>query len=81
MRAKEIINKFYASDFANDKNLEEIADYIGANRVIYLDEADLKEAVGIDDLCMACVNNDYPTSVEAGKEFARQRSITKEGAV
>jgi len=77
---------FYGIDFpkeseliANDKNLEEIADYIGANRVIYLDEADLKEAVEKNELCMACVNNKYPTSIEAGEEFARQRSLSKEG--
>lgn len=79
---------FYGIDFpkeseliANDKNLEEIADYIGANRVIYLDENDLREAIGKKDLCMACVNNQYPTSIEASEEFARERSLSKEGTV
>lgn len=79
---------FYGIDFpkeseliANDKNLEQIADYIGANRVIYLDESDLKEAIGLNDICMACVNNKYPTSIEAGKEFAKQRGLSKEGIV
>lgn len=79
---------FYGIDFpkesdliANDKCLEEIADYIGANRVIYLDEADLKEAIGLNELCMACVNNKYPTSIEAGEEFAKQRTLSKEGSI
>ena len=47
-------------------------------KVIFLDEADLKEAIGLNDLCMACVNGKYPTSVTEAKEFTRQRQISKE---
>ncbi|MFT6069260.1 MAG: amidophosphoribosyltransferase [Bacteriovoracaceae bacterium] len=79
---------FYGIDFpkeseliANDKTPEEIAEYIGANRVIFLDEADLQDAIGRTELCMACVNKKYPTSIEASEEFARLRELNKEGAV
>jgi amidophosphoribosyltransferase len=75
---------FYGIDFptpteliANGKNLEEIATWVGANRVIYLDEEDLVEAIGTDQLCMACINNNYPTEVSEGVEFARRRNELK----
>lgn len=71
---------YYGIDFpnsesliANNKNEEQIANYVGADSVIYLDEDDVKEAIGISELCMACVNNKYPTSIESAKQFARMR--------
>jgi len=71
---------FYGIDFpkegdliANGKDLEEIANWVGAKKVIYLEEEDLEEAIGTKNLCMACVNNKYPTDVTEGKEFANKR--------
>lgn len=71
---------YYGIDFpaseeliANGKDLEAIADWVGANKVIYLDEADLEAAIGTKKLCMACVNNQYPTNIEEGKTFAQKR--------
>ncbi|GAB4015582.1 MAG: amidophosphoribosyltransferase [Bdellovibrio sp.] len=75
---------FYGIDFprsedliANGKSIPEIANWVGADQVIYIDEADLKEAIGVDGLCMACVDGKYPTSVSEAQEFARRRNEFK----
>ena len=75
---------FYGIDFpkegeliANDKTLDEIATYIQADKVIYLDKSDLKQALNKKDLCMACVNNKYPTSIKASIEFVKERETLK----
>jgi len=75
---------FYGIDFpseqdliANGKNEEAIAEWVGANKIIYLDEEDLKTAIGTDQLCMACVNNKYPTDISEGKRFAEIRKKSK----
>lgn len=79
---------YYGIDFPNpeeliakDKTLDEIANWVGANKVIYLDEEDLKEAIGQEGLCMACVNNDYPTSVDDAEEFLEIRKLNKENSL
>ncbi len=71
---------FYGIDFPDGKDLiangrteEEIASYLGAARVIYLDEDDLRQATGIRNMCMACLNGKYPTSIIEGADFARAR--------
>lgn len=75
---------FYGIDFpkeseliAGGRDLEAIADWVGANKVIYLNEEDLSDAIGTRDLCMACVNNKYPTDVSEGKTFAENRRSQK----
>lgn len=75
---------YYGIDFpdekqliANGKAVDEIAQYVGANKVIYLDEKDLSEAIGIDGLCMACINGQYPTSTDGADEFSRRRQEYK----
>lgn len=76
---------FYGVDFPNaealvakDRLEEEITKWIGVNRLIYLNEEELKTSIGLPNLCMACVNNDYPTSIEEGKEFAKKRNNYKD---
>ncbi|MEZ5525757.1 MAG: amidophosphoribosyltransferase [Pseudomonadales bacterium] len=71
---------FYGIDFpaeeqliANGRSTEEIAEWVGANQVIYLDEEDLVDAIGINDLCMACINGKYPTCTSEAQEFQRRR--------
>ena len=71
---------FYGIDFpdptdlvANDKTIEEISAWSGAQKFIYLDESDLKTASNKKSLCMACLNNKYPTNIDAGKDFAASR--------
>ncbi|MEK7485105.1 MAG: phosphoribosyltransferase family protein, partial [Planctomycetota bacterium] len=74
---------YYGIDFptekeliANGKNEQEIAHLIGAEQVIYLDIQDLKTAIGLSDLCMACLDKKYPTSVEEGAYFGLKRRGT-----
>lgn len=71
---------YYGIDFpspreliAGGRNEEEIARFIGANRVIFLEQSDLYEAIGLPSLCMACLSGKYPTDVSAGEEFAKHR--------
>jgi len=75
---------YYGIDFpnpkqliANDKSVSDIAEWLGAKQVIYLDEEDLRVATGINKLCMACLNNKYPTDVAEGLKFASERTKTK----
>lgn len=71
---------YYGVDFpskteliANGRNVEEIADWIKAKKIIYLDQSDLEEAIGLKGLCMACVTGKYPTPVAEGELFAKNR--------
>lgn len=75
---------FYGIDFPNDqdliangKDVKEIAKWVGATEVIYLEESDLGKCIGIEGLCMGCVNKKYPTSLEGAAEFSRRRSDHK----
>lgn len=71
---------FYGIDFpdpadliAHGKTVEQIAETLGVNKVIYLDEQDLRNAIGLSGLCMACINNKYPTPVEDAAQFSKER--------
>ena len=75
---------FYGIDFPSDKDLiangkdvPEIAKWVGADHVIYIDEQDLQDAIGLDGLCMACVTGEYPTSVTEALEFTQRRNEFK----
>lgn len=78
---------YYGIDFPSQDELiagqnaaELIAQFIGANRVVFLDESDIIEAIQLPNLCMACLNKDYPTSVSEGQAFGENRRKTKGGA-
>lgn len=69
---------FYGIDFpfkekllAYQKTITEIEDYLGADRVIYLDQNDLKEAIGSNNLCMACLDSEYPVCLDNKIETKR----------
>ena len=71
---------FYGIDFpdpadlvAHGKTVEQIAETLGVNKVIYLDEHDLREAIGLTQLCMACINGKYPTATKDAEEFSQAR--------
>lgn len=71
---------FYGIDFpdpadlvAHGKTVEQIAETLGVNKVIYLDEQDLREAIGLTQLCMACINGKYPTVTKDAEEFSQAR--------
>ncbi len=71
---------YYGVDFqdpreliAADKTIPEVEMQLGVDRLIYLDEEALKEAIGTSELCMACVNGEYPTSVKDSGELLQLR--------
>lgn len=71
---------FYGIDFpdpadlvAHGKTVEQIAETLGVNKVIYLDEQDLREAIGLTQLCMACINGKYSTATKDAEEFSQAR--------
>jgi amidophosphoribosyltransferase len=50
---------------ANEKNLDEIAEYIGVNTLAYLSLEGLVKAVGdSDSYCTACFNGTYPVKFD-----------------
>ncbi|MDD9900041.1 MAG: amidophosphoribosyltransferase [Alphaproteobacteria bacterium] len=71
---------YYGIDFpdpatliAHERSIEEIEEYLGVEKLIYLDEEDLRIATGMSELCMACLNNKYPTAVTEGARFSKSR--------
>lgn len=75
---------YYGIDFptsseliAHNRTKSEIAHFIGVSNVIYLDIRDLDKAIGIRNLCKACLNGKYPTNTEDGEIFAARRGEKK----
>ena len=74
---------YYGIDFptkeelmAFDKTNSEIEQALGADKVIYLTVDQLKKTLAGPGLCLACVNGDYPVSIEgalSGKRFKDQK--------
>ncbi|MFW9919501.1 MAG: amidophosphoribosyltransferase [Candidatus Thorarchaeota archaeon] len=74
---------YYGIDIATDKELiasdtdiQGIAEYIQADALIYQDMVGLVNAIEMKDLCLACLDGDYPT--EHAKRI--RRSIEENGA-
>ncbi len=61
----------YRELIANDKDNGEIARTIGADSVNYMTIAGLIESIGLPkkDLCMACLDEDYPTKLNPKAKF------------
>ena len=58
---------------AADRTIPEIESQLNVDRLIYLDEESLTEAIGRTDLCMACVTGEYPTSIKDSEELKQLR--------
>ncbi len=78
---------YYGIDFpdsatlaATNKDAKQMAEWFGVDKVIYLDEEDLRQAIGINKLCMACLDGKYPTETAEGVAFSSQRQQAKSGA-
>lgn len=70
---------FYGVDFPLEEELvaanhseAEVAQKIGADKVIYQDLAELAPAIE-RNLCRACLDGDYPVDVSSAREFAKKR--------
>ncbi len=71
---------YYGIDFPSTEELiatgrdeNQIAQALNADRVIYLDQDSIREAIGLKSLCMACLDGKYPTDVTAGVAFREKR--------
>lgn len=77
---------YYGIDFpdpkvliANGRDVAQISDYMGVRHVVYLDEEDLRQAIGLSKLCMACLNNKYPTPTAEAQTFSVHRQKARSG--
>jgi amidophosphoribosyltransferase len=59
---------YYGIDIATDSeliasttNIDKIAEFIGADALIYQEQHAIENAIGLRDLCLACLNGNYPT--------------------
>jgi amidophosphoribosyltransferase len=76
---------YYGIDFpspseliASNKSEAQIAELLGADRVIYLSVEGLKAALQQKSLCTGCLTNEYPTDVSMGLEFEKARLEDRE---
>jgi len=76
---------YYGVDFplpeeliANTKSVDEIKKEIGADELIYATIDDIKEAIRIPGLCLACLDKDYPTEITKELEKSIQNARNKE---
>jgi amidophosphoribosyltransferase len=67
---------YYGLDFpsttelvACNRNEKEVAEFLKADGMVYLDINDLSDAIGCNSLCQACLDGNYPTCVEEGKKL------------
>lgn len=80
----------YGIDFPDSKTLvahqrseSDIAGRIDADGLFYNDVEDLQGAIGHHDLCIACVNGEYPVGGEAFEQLRelRNEQLEREGSV
>lgn len=71
---------YYGIDFqmgkeliANGKSIENVRTSIQADGLFFNAPADLKKAIGLEDICMACATGEYPTSVAGAEELEKLR--------
>ncbi len=71
---------FYGIDFPSPEELiatgrdeSQIAQVLNADKVIYLDQESIREAIGLKSMCMACLDGKYPTDISAGSAFRDRR--------
>ncbi len=76
---------YYGIDFPNPEELvahnkteKEIATHQKADKVIYMTFDGLKRSIGLNDLCMACLDGDYPVDISAASDFRKNRESDRE---
>jgi amidophosphoribosyltransferase len=76
---------YYGIDFpspveliAHERTEAQIAEELGADRVIFQTVEGLKEALQQNSICAGCVTGIYPTDIESGKQFASNRLIDRQ---
>lgn len=76
---------YYGIDFpspeelvAKDKTEEQIAEELGADRVIFQTVDGLQRALSQKALCTGCLTGKYPTDVSCGEDFQSRRIIDRQ---
>lgn len=78
---------FYGIDFPDQNELiaynqseEKVAAMLGADGVMYQTIENLRASIQVEgqDLCMACLNGDYPTDITEGLAFLKTRKKHRE---
>ena len=71
---------YFGIDFPNRDELvavgrshKEIERTLGVEKVIYASREDLIQALGSDEMCMACLDGHYPVNTKNAKDFAEKR--------
>lgn len=75
---------YYGIDFpstdeliATGRDETQIAQVLNADKVIYLEQEAIREAIGLKSMCMACLDGKYPTDISAGQAFREKRRGAK----
>jgi amidophosphoribosyltransferase len=58
---------------AYQRNEAAVARAIGADKVVYVTREDLRESIGLSEICMACIDGNYPVDISASREFQAKR--------
>jgi amidophosphoribosyltransferase len=79
---------YYGIDFpsaaelvAYNRDEKEVAEELGADRVIFQTIEGLKKALEQESLCTGCLTGEYPTSVADGGAFEQQRLLDRRDKV
>lgn len=71
---------YFGVDFPDRQKLlavnrthKEIERELGIEKVIYISQKDLQQALRTDQLCMACLNGDYPVVIDSATGFVKRR--------
>ncbi len=71
---------YYGIDFPTSQELvagmrhhDEIAYTLGIEDLFYLNISDLPKAIGVDGICKACLDGNYPTATDSAVEFCQGR--------
>ena len=76
---------YYGIDFpsadelvAYNRTEAEVATELGADRVVFQTVDGLREALMERNLCTGCLTGEYPTDIESGKSFEKNRLLDRE---
>lgn len=77
----------YGIDIAKDRELiastagfEEIAKYIKTDALIYQETNTLENVIGLEEICLACLDGEYPTEYAQGiRDKVQELGITPTG--
>lgn len=76
---------YYGVDFpdpkelvASSRTIEEVEEYLGATKLIYLSTEATKKSIGKESLCMACINGCYPVDIGSAQKFQDMRNLHRE---